>query len=53
MAPLEAQNLFEMVKKELSLYVKTKVGQFGAMMSVSLTNEGPMTIMIDTCDDNK
>jgi len=53
MPPIEAQNLFEMVKKELSLYVKTKVGQFGAMMSVSLTNEGPMTIIINTCDDNK
>ena len=48
MLPDEAENLFEIAKKELSLYVKTKIGQFGAMMSVSSINEGPMTIMIDT-----
>ena len=51
MLPDEAENLFEIAKKELSLYVKTKIGQFGAMMSVSSINEGPMTIMIDTHND--
>ena len=51
MLPDEAENLFEIAKKELSLYVKTKIGQFGAMMSVSSINEGPMTIMIDTYND--
>ena len=53
MAPNKAEKLFNMVKKELSLYVETEIGQFGAMMSLQLTNEGPMTIIIDTHNDNK
>tara|TARA_Y100000748_G_C15281652_1_gene404802 strand:- start:136 stop:585 length:450 start_codon:yes stop_codon:yes gene_type:complete len=53
MVPNKAEKLFNMVKKELSLYVETEVGQFGAMMSLQLTNEGPMTIIIDTHNDNK
>ena len=48
MPPNQAEQLFERVAEGLSLYVKTKIGQFGSMMSVSLVNEGPMTIMIDT-----
>ena len=52
MVPNKAEKLFNMVKKELSLYVETKIGQFGAMMSLELTNEGPMTIIIDTHNDN-
>jgi len=53
MVPNKAEKLFNMLKKELSLYVKTEIGQFGAMMSLQLTNEGPMTIIIDTHNDNK
>ncbi len=53
MVPNKAEKLFNMVKKELSLYVETEIGQFGAMMSLQLTNEGPMTIIIDTHNDNK
>ena len=53
MAPNKAEKLFNMVKKELSLYVETEIGQFGATMSLQLTNEGPMTIIIDTHNDNK
>lgn len=53
MLPNKAEKLFNMVKKELSLYVETEIGQFGAMMSLQLTNEGPMTIIIDTHNDNK
>ncbi len=34
------------MKEELSLVVKT--GVFGAMMSVELVNDGPVTIMIDS-----
>ena len=52
MEPTKAEVLFEMMKKELSLYAKTKIGQFGSMMSVSLINEGPMTIIIDTQNGN-
>ena len=53
MVPNKAEKLFNMVKKELSLYVETKIGQFGATMSLALTNEGPMTIIIDTHNDSK
>ena len=53
MVPNKAEKLFNMVKKELSLYVETEIGQFGAMMSLQLTNEGPMTIIIDTHNDSK
>tara|TARA_Y100001970_G_scaffold219814_1_gene269820 strand:- start:267 stop:716 length:450 start_codon:yes stop_codon:yes gene_type:complete len=49
----EAGQLFERVAQELNLYISTKTGQFGATMSVSLINEGPMTIMIDTDEKNK
>tara|TARA_Y100001970_G_scaffold193363_1_gene234988 strand:- start:764 stop:1210 length:447 start_codon:yes stop_codon:yes gene_type:complete len=52
MEPTKAEVLFEMMKKELGLYTKTKIGQFGSMMSVSLINEGPMTIIIDTQNGN-
>ena len=34
------------LEKELGKPVKT--GQFGAMMKVSLVNDGPVTIIIDT-----
>ena len=49
----EAGQLFERVAQELNLYISAKTGQFGATMSVSLINEGPMTIMIDTDEKNK
>jgi len=47
--PESAQHLYsEFVKelKEKGLNVKT--GQFGAMMDVSLVNDGPVTIILDT-----
>ncbi|QLL32553.1 hypothetical protein HG536_0D00750 [Torulaspora globosa] len=46
-----AQELYESFLKSLrdSIGVeKVQDGQFGAMMSCSLTNEGPVTILLDT-----
>lgn len=46
-----AQELYESFLKSLrdSIGVdKVQDGQFGAMMSCSLTNEGPITILLDT-----
>lgn len=42
--------LYEQFKKQLSLDVGIKIqsGEFGAMMDVSLINDGPVTIIIDT-----
>lgn len=46
--PIKAVSYYE---KFISLLknngLKVKTGQFGAMMSVSLVNEGPITIIID------
>jgi D-tyrosyl-tRNA(Tyr) deacylase len=36
------------VQLEQDLGSKIKTGEFGAMMQVSLTNDGPVTIIIDT-----
>ena len=48
MEPSRAEKLFNNVQEELNRYIETATGQFGAMMSVSLINNGPMTIMVDT-----
>src|SRR5699024_788659 len=51
MHPEEANRLYEYFNESLrkeSIHVET--GQFGAMMDVSLTNDGPVTIMIETED---
>lgn len=44
----EAYHLYHLFLAELSRYVPTKNGVFGADMEVSLTNDGPVTIIIDT-----
>ena len=48
MAPPGAEQFFNNVREELNRYILTVTGQFGAIMSVSLVNNGPMTIMVDT-----
>ncbi len=48
-SPEQAQKLYEEVSQRLrrvGLFVET--GVFGAMMDVSLVNEGPVTIIIDS-----
>jgi len=48
--PEEAIPLYEQFKKYLSFAISKEVqsGEFGADMKVSLTNDGPVTIIIDT-----
>ncbi len=48
--PEVAQLLYErfVSRMEFLLGKKVKTGKFGAMMKVSLTNDGPVTIIIDT-----
>ena len=43
-----ATKLYDEFNKKLNLYVKTKTGVFGADMLVSITNDGPVTIIIDS-----
>ena len=42
--------LYENFIKTMNKFIKEKIqtGEFGAMMQVSLTNDGPVTIIIDT-----
>lgn len=48
-APAQAEPLVERFKDELrALGVATQGGRFGADMQVELTNDGPVTIMLDT-----
>ena len=48
--PEQAILLYKQFKKDLSKLMRKKVysGEFGANMKVSLTNNGPVTIIIDT-----
>ena len=48
--PEQAIPLYELFKEELSQFIGKKVqsGVFGADMKVSLINDGPVTIIIDT-----
>lgn len=47
--PEKAQQLYEMFAQSLAaLGVPTQTGRFGADMAVSLVNDGPVTIWIDT-----
>ena len=44
----EAVKLYEEYNKKLNEKVKTYPGAFGAEMKVSITNDGPITIIIDS-----
>ncbi len=48
--PEQAVPLYEQFKKDLSEAIEKEVqsGEFGAAMKVSLTNDGPVTIIIDS-----
>ena len=50
-APAEAERLYLAFADALrALGIATETGQFGADMQVSLTNDGPVTIWLDTDD---
>ena len=48
--PAQAISLYEQFKEDLSIAIENEVqsGEFGANMKVSLINDGPVTIIIDT-----
>ena len=48
--PQQAISLYESFKEDLSIAIckEVKSGEFAADMKVSLTNDGPVTIIIDT-----
>ena len=43
----EAIKLYDLFNKKLSQYIHVETGIFGADMSVSLINDGPVTIMLE------
>lgn len=43
-----ATKLYDKFNEELSNIVETKTGVFGADMTLNITNDGPVTIIIDT-----
>ena len=43
----EAIKLYEAFNKELEKYLKVETGKFGAEMTVNITNDGPITIMLE------
>ncbi len=46
----EAIKLYELFNSKLKEYVMTYPGVFGAEMEVNITNDGPVTIIIDSKD---
>lgn len=43
----EAIKLYEEFNKELEKYIEVETGKFGAEMTVNITNDGPITIMLE------
>ena len=43
----KAEPLYELFNEELRKYVKVETGKFGAEMIVNITNDGPITIMLE------
>ena len=49
LAPDAARDLYERLAQDIAaLGIPTETGRFGADMAVSLTNDGPVTIWLDT-----
>lgn len=47
-AAQKAQDFYEHFNEELASHLPVETGQFGADMQVSLVNDGPVTIILDT-----
>ena len=44
----DAEPLYELWNQKLSQYIQVEKGQFGADMKVTITNHGPVTILIES-----
>jgi len=47
MPPQKAKKFYDKMLEELSSYITTKSGIFGAMMEVEILNDGPVTIILE------
>ncbi len=52
MRPDEANNLYNLFNKRLSEKIHVEAGIFGADMKVSICNDGPVTILLESGDKN-
>ena len=51
---INAVKLYKIFNERLSKYVKAETGKFGAEMKVNITNDGPITILLEKgCADDK
>ena len=51
---INAVKLYKIFNERLSKYVKVETGKFGAEMKVNITNDGPVTILLEKgCADDK
>ena len=52
---INAVKLYKIFNERLSKYVKVETGEFGAEMKVNITNDGPITILLEKerTDDKK
>lgn len=46
--PVEASRLYDVFNEKLKTFLKVETGIFGADMKVSITNDGPVTIVLDS-----
>lgn len=46
--PINAEQLLSYISKELTTYAKVSEGKFGAYMNISLENDGPVTIILES-----
>ena len=46
--PINAEQLLSYISKELNTYAKVAEGKFGAYMNISLENDGPVTIILES-----
>lgn len=50
---IEASKLYKLFNEKLGQFVKVETGVFGADMQVSITNDGPVTILLESRDNNE
>lgn len=48
----KAKELYQIFNKKLNEYIHVETGVFGADMKVSITNDGPVTIMLESGNKN-
>ena len=47
---IDAEKLYKLFNEKLSKFVKVETGIFGADMVVSINNDGPVTILLESRD---